>query len=158
MHTVSLCSSARRLSTSKSASRSSTDPDYSSLNLAQATLLMSYEIFLASQEEEGALPRGRRSTRPATVDELENTYAALEDGLHRIEFFKSRRPESILRTIRTVISRAEPDLQEAGLLRAIGYEIGYYLDRRFGSTETDRGISEEATSEAVPDSEKKKGD
>jgi TrmH family RNA methyltransferase len=106
-----------------------TNPDYSSLNLAQAVLLLSYEMFLSSQEELDPLPRGRRSTRPATVDELENTYAALEQGLHRIDFFKARTPESILRTLRTVISRAEPDLQEAGLLRAIGYEIGAYIDR-----------------------------
>jgi tRNA C32,U32 (ribose-2'-O)-methylase TrmJ len=60
---------------------------------------------------------------------LENTYAALEAGLHRIDFFKVRAPEAIMRTLRTVISRAEPDLQEAGLLRAIGFEIGYHLDR-----------------------------
>jgi tRNA/rRNA methyltransferase/tRNA (cytidine32/uridine32-2'-O)-methyltransferase len=112
-----------------------TDPAYSSLNLAQAALLMSYEVFLAAQETEEPLPRGRRSTRPATVEELENTYAALEDGLHRIDFFKSRRPEAIMRTLRTVLSRAEPDLQEAGLLRAIGFEIGYYLDRRFKELE-----------------------
>jgi TrmH family RNA methyltransferase len=109
-----------------------TDPDYSSLNLAQAVLLLSYEVFLAVGGDEGPLPRGRRSTRPATVQELENTYAALEDGLHRIEFFKARTPEAILRTLRTMISRAEPDLQEAGLLRAIGFEIGYYLDRVLG--------------------------
>jgi TrmH family RNA methyltransferase len=107
-----------------------TDPAYSSLNLAQAALLMCYEVFLAAQEADEPLPRGRRSTRPATAEELENTYAALEDGLHRIDFFKSRRPESIMRTLRTVLGRAEPDLQEAGLLRAIGFEIGYYLDRR----------------------------
>ena len=106
-----------------------TDPEYSSLNLAQAVLLMSYEIFLAAGGEEGPLPRGRRATRPATVQELENTYAALEEGLHRIDFYKSREPEAILRTLRTLISRAEPDLQEAGLLRAIGFEIGKYLDR-----------------------------
>jgi len=110
-----------------------TNPDYSSLNLAQSVLLLSYEIFLASGEGEGQLPRGRRSTRPATVEELENTYAALEGGLHRIDFFKARTPESIMRTLRTLISRAEPDLQEAGLLRAIGFEMGYYLDRILGS-------------------------
>jgi TrmH family RNA methyltransferase len=106
-----------------------THPKYSSLNLAQAVLLLSYEIFLASEGGTDPLPRGRRSTRPATVAELENTYAALEDGLHRIEFYKSREPAAILRTLRTVISRAEPDLQEAGLLRAIGFEIGKYLER-----------------------------
>jgi TrmH family RNA methyltransferase len=106
-----------------------TNPDYSSLNLAQAALLLSYEVFLEAGGEEGPLPRGRRSTRPATVEELENTFAALEDGLHRIEFYKAREPSAILRTLRTLITRAEPDLQEAGLLRAIGFEIGKYLDR-----------------------------
>jgi TrmH family RNA methyltransferase len=106
-----------------------TDPEHSSLNLAQAALLLSYEIFLAAEGGTDPLPRGRRSTRPATAEELENTYAALEEGLHRIEFYKARDPAAILRTLRTVISRAEPDLQEAGLLRAIGFEIGKYLDR-----------------------------
>jgi TrmH family RNA methyltransferase len=105
-----------------------TNPDYSSINLAQAVLLLSYEVFLAAGEIEGPLPRGRRSTRPATQEEMENTYAALEEGLHRIDFYKAREPEAILRTLRTLISRAEPDLQEAGLLRAIGFEIGKYLD------------------------------
>lgn len=106
-----------------------TSPGYSSLNLAQATLLLAYEVFLAASVEPGPLPRGRRSTRPATVEELEGTYAALEAGLRRIDFFKARAPEAILRTLRTVIGRAQPDLQEAGILRAIGFEIGAYLDR-----------------------------
>jgi len=106
-----------------------TDDKHSSLNLAQAVLLLSYEVFLAAGGEGGPLPRGRRSTRPATLEELENVYAALEDGLHRIEFYKAREPTAIMRTLRTVISRAEPDLQEAGILRAIGFEIGKYLDR-----------------------------
>ena len=106
-----------------------TNPDYSSLNMAQATLLLTYEVFLAAGGEGGPLPKGRRNKRPATVEELELTYAALEQGLDRIDFFKARAPEAILRTLRTVLGRAEPDLQEAGILRAIGFEIGAYLDR-----------------------------
>jgi TrmH family RNA methyltransferase len=116
-----------------------TNPDYSSINLAQAVLLLSYEVLLATGEEKGPLPRGKRSTRPATVEELENTYAALEEGLHRIDFYKAREPESILRTLRTLISRAEPDIQEAGLLRAIGFEIGKYLDWAQGEGRPDEG-------------------
>jgi tRNA (cytidine32/uridine32-2'-O)-methyltransferase len=112
-----------------------TNPDYSSLNMAQATLLLSYEVFLAAQDEEGELPKGRRYTRPATLEELENTYAALQQGLERIEFFKARAPEAIMRTLRTVIGRAEPDLQEAGILRGIGFEISAYLDRVMGIKE-----------------------
>jgi hypothetical protein len=34
-----------------------------------------------------------------------------------------------MRTLRTLIARAEPDLREARLLAAVGYEIGHYLDR-----------------------------
>ncbi|MCJ7629479.1 MAG: hypothetical protein MUO50_13970, partial [Longimicrobiales bacterium] len=66
-----------------------TNPDYSSINLAQAVLLLSYEVFLAAGEVEGPLPRGRRSTRPATQEEMEATFAALEEGLHRIDFYKA---------------------------------------------------------------------
>ena len=106
-----------------------TNPDYSSLNLAQAALLLCYEVFWAADVEEGPLPRGKRSTRTATKEELEDTFDALADGLRRIDFYKAREPSSILRTLRTVISRAEPDVQEAGILRAIGFEMGKYLDR-----------------------------
>ena len=116
-----------------------TNPEYSSINLAQAVLLLSYEVFLAAGGEEKTLPRGKRSTRLATLEELENSYAALEEGLHRIDFYKAREPESILRTLRTLISRAEPDIQEAGLLRAIGFEIGKYLDWALKEGRTDRG-------------------
>lgn len=129
-----------------------TNPDYSSLNMAQATLLLTYEVFLAAQAIEGDLPKGRRYTRPATVEELENTYGALEQGLHRIDFFKARAPEAIMRTIRTVIGRAEPDLQEAGILRGVGYEIGAYLDRVLPGGES-RG---ETASEDAP-KEREKG-
>jgi hypothetical protein len=31
-----------------------------------------------------------------------------------------------------MVARAEPDLQEAGILRAIGFEIGHHLDRLLG--------------------------
>lgn len=106
-----------------------TDPGYSSLNLAQAVLVFAYELFLASEESDQDLPEGKRSTRPATAGELEGMYQALKEGLHRIEFFKARKPAGVMRTIRTLLGRAEPDLREAHLIRAVGFEIGNYLDR-----------------------------
>lgn len=108
-----------------------TTPDYSSLNLAQAALVLAYELFVAFGGTEDVLPRGRRATRAPTAGELEQTYSALGDGLGRIEFYKARKPEAVMRTIRTIIARAEPDLREARLLAAIGYEIGNYLDRHY---------------------------
>lgn len=106
-----------------------TDSEYSSLNLAQASLVLAYETFLATELATAPLPRGRRATRPPKVEELEQTFSALEQGLGRIEFFKARKPSAVMRTIRTLITRAEPDLREAKLLAAVGFEIGHYLDR-----------------------------
>lgn len=107
-----------------------TAPEYWSLNLAQAFLVTAYEIFLAAGGAEGALPRSRRATDPATSEELESMYAALQEGLSRIRFFKgTREPEAVIRTLRTVLGRADLDVREAQLVQAIGFEIGHYLDR-----------------------------
>lgn len=124
-----------------------TDPDYSSLNLAQAVLVFAYEIFLASEESDQELPEGKRTTRPATASEMEGMYEALEDGLHRIEFFKAREPEGVMRTIRTLLGRAEPDLRETRLIRAVGFEIGNFLDRHL------RDPSREGREEGADDDE-----
>ncbi len=57
-------------------------------------------------------------------------YEALQDGLGRIQFYKgAREPKSVIRTLRTLLTRARPTLREARLVRAIGYEIKNYLDR-----------------------------
>lgn len=114
-----------------------TDPEYSSLNLAQAGLVLAYEIFMALQGPSPDLPKGRRATRPPTHEELEQTFAALADGLERIDFYKARKPEAVMRTLRTIIARAEPDRREAKLLAAVGFEIGNYLDRT--ASESDPG-------------------
>ena len=107
-----------------------TDPEYSSLNLAQAALVLMYEVFLAAEGAAQELPRGRRATRPATREELEEMYGALRRGLERIRFFKgTRRPEAVVRTLRRILGRAELDRRESRLLAAIGFEIGHYLDR-----------------------------
>jgi TrmH family RNA methyltransferase len=107
-----------------------TSPDYSSINMAQSALVMAYEVFLAIDGGAKEMPMGRRATRPPTQEELEETFAALAAGLGRIEFYKARKPESVMTTLRTIVTRAEPDLREAKLLAAIGYEIGHYLDRK----------------------------
>ncbi len=113
-----------------------TDPDYASMNLAQACLLIAYEIFLAADGGDQSLPQGKRSTGLATGEEMEAMLGALEGGLRRIDFFKARASESVIRTFRTLLSRAEPDHQEAGLVKALGFEIGNYIDRLTAQGET----------------------
>lgn len=103
--------------------------EYSSLNLAQACLVLCYELHLVASED-APLPTGKRDQEAATRKDLEEMYAALDRGLHRIDFFKGdRHPESVMRLLRTVLSRAEPDLRETRLVRAMGFEMERYFDR-----------------------------
>ncbi len=106
-----------------------TAAEYSSLNLAQACLVLCYEIYLAATNE-APLPGYKRDVGPATHADLEQMYTALEQGFYRIDFFRGdRHPAGVLRTLRTLLSRADPDLREVRLVRAIGYEIQRYFDR-----------------------------
>jgi TrmH family RNA methyltransferase len=114
-----------------------TDPGYSSMNLAQAFLLICYEVFLAAEGGARPLPRGKKATDPATRSEVESMIAALEKGMTRIDFFKAREPANVMRTFRTLFARAALERREAALVKAFGFEIGNYIDR----VEPSRGSS-----------------
>ena len=109
-----------------------TAPEYSSLNLAQAVLLVSYELFLAGEGTPDTLPTGRRSLGPATTAHLEEMYEALEAGLDRAEFFKARKAESVMRIVRTIFGRTGLDAHEARLVASIGYQMRNRLERLEG--------------------------
>jgi len=107
------------------------DPEYPSLNLAQAVLLITYEIAQAVPEGV-ALPRPRRYAPLAHPEELRRLFEDWDRALELIEFYKSRNPQSILRTLRAIVRRARLDAREAKLVRAIAIEIRKYLERRAG--------------------------
>lgn len=119
-----------------------TDPAYSSLNLAQAGLVLAYEMYLAAQGNLPPLPRGKRTTGPATRERMETMFRALEEAMDRVEFFHAREAEGVMRTFRTLLSRADPDQQEAGLVQAMAFEVRKYVDRALAG-ERGRGEGEE---------------
>ena len=106
-----------------------TAPGYSSLNLAQAVLLVAYELLLAAGRGTGELPAGKRSLGPARTAELEEMYRALGEGLARAGFFKARKSESVMRVLRTVFGRTTLDAHEARLIRSMGYEVRNRIKR-----------------------------
>jgi tRNA (cytidine32/uridine32-2'-O)-methyltransferase len=107
-----------------------TSPDYPSLNLAQAVALMSYETWLARGGDDQPVKPPRKVVDPALSSQLEMLFADWERALWIIEFFKTRQPESVMRSLREVMYRARMDGREAALIRAMGIEVRRFTQRK----------------------------
>jgi tRNA/rRNA methyltransferase len=95
------------------------NPGFSSLNLAQAVLIVGYEWFTSGA---AALPEilRRGGSRPATKAELLNFFEHLEEELVRNGFLRNResRP-SMVRNLRSVFQRAQCTEQELRTLHGV---------------------------------------
>jgi TrmH family RNA methyltransferase len=103
--------------------------EHRSLNLAQAVLLMAYELWMAAEGERQAFKPPRRDAPPPTAEFLELLFADAERALWAVDFFKSRQTESVMRTVRELVRRSGVDHREAAFLRAISIEVVKYLKR-----------------------------
>jgi len=106
-----------------------TNPAHASLNLAQAFCVVAYELFLQRGELPPLKPPRRRAP-PATNAAVEDAVTAVERALEAIDFFKTRNPVMVMRTVRTVVHRTPLDAREAKLLKAISIEVVRFLERR----------------------------
>jgi tRNA/rRNA methyltransferase/tRNA (cytidine32/uridine32-2'-O)-methyltransferase len=97
--------------------------------LAQAVLIALYELHLAAGDATRTLPGPRKQAPPPTTDELERFFTEAHQALEAIQFFKTRYPEHIMRSIRALTYRAEPDARELSLLRATALEVVRFLER-----------------------------
>ncbi len=104
-----------------------TSPDYAALNLSHAFAVMAYELMVAGEDPEFKSPR--RTAPPASQEQLERLFTRAEEGLDAIEFFKTRNPASIMRTVREVAHRTPMDAREVNLLKAMCVEVVRYLER-----------------------------
>jgi len=94
-----------------------TDPDFSSLNLAMAVQVLTYELRVASMLDEG--PVFDVEAPPATSEELEHFYKHLESVLTDIEFLDPDNPRLLMRRMRRLFIRARPDKNEINILRGV---------------------------------------
>ena len=101
-----------------------TDPGFSSLNLAAAVQVLSYELRLAllgagRLAPPPAGPEGGAPEPPATADELERYFDHLALALDDIDFHKGRAPEMVMSRLRRLYLRAGLDQREVKILRGI---------------------------------------
>jgi TrmH family RNA methyltransferase len=94
-----------------------TDPGFSSLNLAMAVQVLTYELRVASMLDEG--PVFDVGAPPATSEEMEHFYEHLEKVLTDIEFLDPDNPRHLMRRMRRLFIRARPDKNEVNILRGV---------------------------------------
>ncbi len=93
-----------------------TDPDFSSLNLAMAVQVVTYELRAAQAEK---VPEFESDMPPATSAEMEHFYEHLERVLTDVRFLDPENPRHLMRRLRRLFIRANPDKNEVNILRGI---------------------------------------
>ncbi len=100
--------------------------DFSSLNLAQAVMILCYELFLATQEE-----KPQHVPRLATRHELDGMYAQLKDVLVRISYINPENPEYWLDRLRQFFSRVGLRAGDVSIIRGICRQVDWYAGKRY---------------------------
>ena len=99
------------------------NPKYFSLNVASAIQVFAYQNFISSID-------GKFDNTPkdiASFEDLNSFYKHLEQVLDHINYFDSKKPKSLLmRRIRRLFGRSEPEKDEIAILRGILNKINPY--------------------------------
>ena len=105
-----------------------------SLNLAQAVLILAYEVRLSAEQ---AAPAESGPPR-AAAGELEAALRELREGLVGIGYLSPANPDAILAELRFLIARAGPTPREAALLRGLARQLCWASGRIAGKDEENR--------------------
>jgi len=100
--------------------------DFSSLNLAQAVMIMSYELFRAGSEVPAEF-----TPRLASRHELDGMYEQLKDILLRIDYIKPDNPDYWLNKVRYYFTRLQLRAREVSIIRGICRQINWYAGKRY---------------------------
>ena len=99
------------------------NPKYFSLNVASAIQVFAYQNFISSID-------GKFDNTPkdiASFEDLNSFYNHLEQVLEHINYFDSKKPKSLLmRRMRRLFGRSEPEKDEVAILRGILNKINPY--------------------------------
>lgn len=99
-----------------------THEEYGSLNLAQAVMVICYELFLAVRHHKTS----SHIRRMASSEELEGMYRHMEATLLRIDFLDRNNPKRMMAALRRIFSRARLSPREVKILRGICRQAQWY--------------------------------
>ena len=102
-----------------------TNPDFSSLNVASAIQVVSYEIYKNMLEADDS--ESTNTSEPvANSAELEGYFSHLEQVLISTEFLNKDNPRQMMKRLRRLYQRAEPSKNEVNILRGILSSVEKY--------------------------------
>lgn len=93
------------------------NPEYTSLNLAQAVQIMCYETRMAATT--GELHYQEKPVELATQEDLERFYEHMREVLEHIGYINPRAPKKLFERLRRLYGRTRLEKEEVNLLRGI---------------------------------------
>ncbi len=101
-------------------------PKYPSLNLAQAVMVVGYELNKRPSPPGGRGVGGEGKWRFAPLDQIESMYHHLEETLAAIGFFPHGNPEIPMRVLRQIFARAGVTPRDIQVIRGICRQISWH--------------------------------
>ena len=97
----------------------STNPQFSSLNIAAAVQIICYELhkYLLHPETE-SIPI-KNNTELASIAQIQQLYEHLQQSLIDIGYFDPDKPRRLMRRLKRVINRSQLDANEYNIVRGI---------------------------------------
>lgn len=95
------------------------NPDYSSLNLAAAVQVLTYELRMLCLAGLGSGGQTPSDESPSPADDMERFYVHLQETLEQIGFLDAENPRIMMLRLRRLFNRARPNEVEMNILRGI---------------------------------------
>jgi tRNA/rRNA methyltransferase len=99
------------------------NPDYSSLNLAQAAQVLAYECRLAAQGEHRTQTGVGFHGEAASMAQIDGMYAHLEQALVALGYLNADNPKKLMPRLKRLFARTGLETEEVNILRGIASHI-----------------------------------
>jgi tRNA/rRNA methyltransferase len=99
------------------------NPDYSSLNLAQAVQLLAYECRIAELGNQTTSSEIGFHGEIASAQQIDGMYLHIEEALLAIGFLDPASPKKLMPRLKRFFSRAELETEEVNIFRGIAKKI-----------------------------------
>ncbi len=108
--------------------------DFSSLNLAQAVMVVAYALFRSQLEQSAPM-----TPRLASRHELDSMYDRLSEILVRICYINAENPDHFMGSLRRFFTRLQLRAREISIIQGIIRQVNWYAEKRYRDGLQDAG-------------------